>query len=65
MLIRVRMKLTKRERWLMEKAFYEGIHSYHETFEEWISQPIGPDETLEEGLLSLAPKETSTREIIP
>lgn len=60
------MKLTKRERWLMEHAFDEGIHGFHETFDDWVSQVVGEDgRTVEDELLSLAPKNGSKMDVIP
>lgn len=61
------MKLTKRERWLMEHAFDEGIHGFHETFEDWIGQVVDDKtgRTVEDELLSFAPQNGSKREILP
>ena len=51
------MSLSIRDKWLMEHAFDEGIHGFYETFDDWISQVVGPDNrTVEDELLSLAPK---------
>lgn len=60
------MSLSIRDKWLMEHAFDEGIHSFHETFEDWISQVVGSGgRTVEDELLSFAPKNGSEREILP
>lgn len=42
----------------MEHSFDEGIHSFHETFDQWISQVVDEKtgRTVEDELLSLAPK---------
>ena len=50
----------------MQHSFDEGIHSFHETFEDWISQVVGSGgRTVEDELLSFAPKNGSEREILP
>lgn len=60
------MSLSIRDKWLMRKAFDEGIHGLYETFDQWLGLVVNDDgQTIEDALLSLAPKDTSKREILP
>ncbi|MCP5414394.1 MAG: hypothetical protein H6961_07275 [Chromatiaceae bacterium] len=61
------MSLSIRDKWLMEHAFDEGIHGFYETFDDWISQVVDDKtgRTVEDELLSFAPKNGSEREILP
>lgn len=51
----------------MERAFREGIHGYHETFEEWLGLVVCDEgcRTVEDELLSSAPKEGTVWDILP